>query len=112
MQHTHSPDLHLESHNALWRAVKTLSLSVIAIVAVYEHSPALLALLAGVSVLVLAMSERVKKLDAQNAPHKQVFDHRLLGDGGCFPCDEPEQQRPATKPARVLDGGSLEHHRH
>jgi hypothetical protein len=111
MQHTHSPNLHLESHNALWSAVKYLSLAGIAIVAIYEHSPALLALLAGVAVLVFAMSEKVKKLDVQNAAHKRVFDHRLLGDGGCFPCDEPEQQRPAAQPARVLDGGSLEHHR-
>ncbi|MEJ2591313.1 MAG: hypothetical protein P8178_07925 [Candidatus Thiodiazotropha sp.] len=110
MQHTHTQDLPIEGHNALWRGVKYLSLAGIVIVAVYEHSPALLAILAGISVLVYALSEKARKLDA-DAPRTRVYDHRLIGDGGCFPCDEPEQDKPATKPARVLDGGSLEHHR-
>lgn len=111
MQHTHSQDLPLEGHNALWRAVKYLSVAGLGLVAILEHSPALLAALAILFTLVLALTERVKKIEEHTASNHRGYDNRLIGDGGCFPCDDPEEDKPVSNPARVLDGGSLEHHR-
>jgi hypothetical protein len=110
MQHTHTQDMPLAGHNTLWRAVIYLSLAAIGILAILEHSPLLLVVLAFFFTLMLALSERVKKIDQHAASNPRVSGHRLIGDGGCFPCREPEEAMPVSKPARVLDGGSLEHH--
>lgn len=111
MQPTHNPALHYEGHHALWKAVKYVSLALVALVAIYEHSPGLLIALAIAFVLVLALTERVKKLSGTATAPTVDNASRLLGDGGCFPGNEPENDRPARRPATVLDGGSLEHHR-
>jgi len=109
MQHSHTSTLNFEGHHALWRAAKYLLLLVVGLIAVIELSAGLLITLGIAAGLLLAFVERANKLDAQT--HSQTFPARLLGDGGCFPNDDPEMETTASKPATVLDGGSLEHHR-
>jgi len=108
MQHSHTSELNLEGHHALWRALKYLLLAVVVLLAVFELSAGMLITLSIVAGLIFAFVMRVQKIDAQ--PHSRGFPTRLLGDGGCFPNDEPEMEKAPLKPAIVLDGGSLEHH--
>jgi hypothetical protein len=112
MQHIHTQDLYFEGHATLWRAVKYLSLLLAGLIAIFEHSPALLIVLAIAYVMVLALIERARNHDSASSlpPHNAAS--RLLGDGGCFPGAEPEEERAVSMTASsVLDGGSLEHHR-
>jgi hypothetical protein len=111
MQHIHTPALYFESHNTLWRAVTYLSLALAGLIAIFEHNPALLIVLAIAYVLILALIERARKHDSASSLHPHVSNSRLLGDGGCFPSAAPEAERAVSSPASVLDGGSLEHHR-
>jgi hypothetical protein len=111
MQHIHTPVLHFEGHSTVWRAVKYLSIASLGLIALFEHSPALLVVLAFAFVLVLALIERVTTLDRASPVHTPASVSRLLGDGGCFPGAQPEAERALTQTASVLDGGSLEHHR-
>jgi hypothetical protein len=111
MQHTHTPVLHFEGHSSVWRAVKYLSLASAGLIALYEYSPALLIVMAFAFVLILALIERVRKLDRASALPAAASASRLLGDGGCFPGAEPEEESTLSSAASVLDGGSLEHHR-
>jgi hypothetical protein len=111
MQHIHSPALPFEGHVTLWRAVKYLGLALALLIAVLEHSPAFLIFLALAVVLVLALVERTYRLPGKSSLNPSVSVSRLLGDGGCFPGVEPEQEKPASSATSVLDGGSLEHHR-
>ena len=109
MQHTHTSTLNFEGHHALWQAAKYLLLAGAALLAAIELSAGLLITLSIAGGLIFAFVERAKKLDAQ--AHSTVFPSRLLGDGGSFPNDDPEMESAPSKPATVLDGGSLEHHR-
>jgi hypothetical protein len=109
MQHSHTSNLNFEGHHALWRATTYLLLAVAGLIAVIELSAGLLITLSIAAGLLFAFVERAKKLDAQT--HSQVFPGRLLGDGGSFPNADPEMETTPSKPATVLDGGSLEHHR-
>jgi len=112
MQHTHTPVLHYEGHRTVWRAVMYLSLASAGLIALFEHGPALLIVLAFAFVLVLALIERVKTQDRASPLQAPASVSRLLGDGGCFPGAEPEAESALSRTASVLDGGSLEHHRY
>ena len=107
MQHIHTSDLPFEGHSTVWRAVKYLSLALAGLIAVLEHSPGLLIVLAIAAALVLAMTERTRKLHIGSSLNPRTPAARLLGDGGCFPGAEPEKEHQASQPPRVLDGGSL-----
>ena len=111
MQYIHAPVLYFEGHKTLWRAVKYLSLTLAGLIVIYEHSSALLIMLVIAYALVLALIERARKHDSASSMHSYASASRFLGDGGCFPCAVPEEERPDSEPACVLDGGSLEHHR-
>lgn len=111
MQRIHTPVLHFEGHRTVWRSVKYLALASAGLIAVFEYSPALLIVLAFAFVLILALTERVKRLDRASPLHAPAAASRLLGDGGCFPGAEPEEESALSSAASVLDGGSLEHHR-
>lgn len=110
MQHIDTPSLHFDGHNTLWRVVTYLFVTFTGLVALYEHSVALLAVMAAAFVLVLALSERITKLEDTSAATSRP-DSRPLGDGGSFPGSTPETASHGSSTARVLDGGSLEHHR-
>ncbi|MGD2055279.1 MAG: hypothetical protein PVJ15_00620 [Gammaproteobacteria bacterium] len=105
MQHIHTPALHLEGHNTVWRAVKYLSLALAGLIAVIEHSPGLLIVVAIAFALVLALVERTRKLHSEPSLNTRAPAARLLGDGGCFPGAEPEKEHQASAPPSVLDGG-------
>jgi hypothetical protein len=109
MQHIDTPALNFEGHNTVWRAVKYLSLALAGLIAVFEHSPGLLIVLAIAFAMVLALSERTRKLHGVSSVNPQASASRLLGDGGCFPGaePEPEQEHQATGASSVIDGGSL-----
>jgi len=107
MQHIQTPALHFESHSNVWRTVKYLSLAFAGLIAVFEHSPGLLIVLAIAFVMVLALAERTRKLQGVLSVNAQASDSRLLGDGGSFPGVEPEKEHQASGAPRVLDGGSL-----
>lgn len=115
MQHTHLVAPPHPSQHALLRALKFLPLIVVGVavglIALYEHSVALLVVLALASALALAFSDRVEKAGgiARNATQTAPSD--LLGDGGCFPGTVPVAERTASQGVVVVDGGSLEHHR-
>ena len=107
MQHIHTRDLPFEGHSTVWRAVKYLSLALAGLIAVFEHSPGLFIVLAIVVVMVLALTERTRKLHTGSSLNPRAPAARLLGDGGCFPGAEPEKEHQASQAPRVLDGGSL-----
>jgi len=111
MQHSHSSTFPLETYSSLWRILKYLLPAGVGILAIMERSPALLILLAIALGLILAISQRLENLHRQTPKDSQAASRRMIGDGGCFPCDPPEIERPRASPPRVLDGGSLEHHR-
>jgi hypothetical protein len=111
MQHIHTPTFQFDGHNRLWRTVVYISTALAALVALYEHSIALLALMAVAFVLVLALSERATRLQSRSPA---ALTHRasgLVGDGGSFPGSAPETAGGDSGTTRVLDGGSLERHR-
>jgi hypothetical protein len=110
MQHIDTPTVQFEGHKTLWRVVNYLFFAFAGLVALYEHSAALLALMGGAFVLVLALSERTTRLE-HTAATRTHLDSRPLGDGGSFPGAAPETHSNHAGAARVLDGGSLEHHR-
>jgi hypothetical protein len=110
MQHIRTAVPYFEAHNTLWRAVKYLSLMLAGLIAVFEHSPALLIVLAIAYALVLALFERVRKHDSASYINSHASASRILGDGGCFPGAVPEEEMSDSRLASVLDGGSLEHH--
>ena len=107
MQHIHTPTLPFEGHSTVWRTVKYLSLAVAGLIALFEHSPGLLIVLAIAFVMVLALAERIKKFQGVTSLNSRVSDSRLLGDGGSFPGAEPEKKLEESEAPRVLDGGSL-----
>jgi hypothetical protein len=111
MQHTHTPALPFEGHNSLWRAVKYLTLALAGLIAILEHSPALLVLVGIAFVLVLALTERARKLESGASRHSQDADSRLIGDGGSFPGARPEQEKRGPGKVSVLDGGCEKHRR-
>ncbi|MGD8629773.1 MAG: hypothetical protein PVH38_08225 [Gammaproteobacteria bacterium] len=107
MQHIPTPTLPFEGHSTVWRTVKYLSLAAAGLIALFEHSPGLLIVLAIAFVMVLALAERIKKFQGVTPLNSQVSDARLLGDGGSFPGAEPEKEPEESEAPRVLDGGSL-----
>jgi hypothetical protein len=107
MQHIQTPPLHFEGHSIVWRTVKYLSVALAGLIAVIEHSPGLLIVLATVFAMVLAMTDRTKKLESASPENSRAPDSRLLGDGGSFPGTRPEKVLRESEPPRVLDGGSL-----
>jgi hypothetical protein len=111
MQHIHTPTLQFEGHAVVWRTIKYLTLAAAGLVAILEHSPILLILLAIAFVLVMALNERINKLASGAYRNPADSGSRLLGDGGSFPGTGPEKEETISESARVLDGGSLEHHR-
>ena len=111
MQHITTPVLPFEGHHTVWRVVKYLSLMLAGLIAILEHSPALLILLAIAFALVLALTERARSCARGASLPPPAAASRLLGDGGSFPGAAPEEEVEQSMPASVLDGGSLEHHR-
>ena len=111
MQHIHTPVLHFEGHRTVWRVVTYLFLATAGLIALFEHSPALLIVLAFAIVLLLALIERVKTAGRASPLHALESASRLLGDGGCFPGARPEVESTQSRTISVLDGGCLEHHR-
>jgi hypothetical protein len=111
MQHIRTPVLYFEGHDTLWRAVKYISLTLAGLIAIFEHSPAFLIVLLIAYVLVLALIERARKRDTASSLPPYASASRFLGDGGSFPGAVPEEEGADSRPASVLDGGSLEHHR-
>jgi hypothetical protein len=107
MQHIQTPTLPLEGHSAVWKTVKYLSLAIAGLIAIFEHSPGFLIVLAIAVAMVLALAERSRKLCSGPRLNPQASVSRLLGDGGSFPDAEPEKERQESEPPRVLDGGSL-----
>jgi hypothetical protein len=107
MQHIHTPTLPFEGHSTVWRTVKYLSAVLAGLIAVFEHSPGLLIVLAIAFVMLLALTERTRKLGSEPPVNSLASASRPLGDGGCFPGAEPEREQQESDPPRVLDGGSL-----
>ena len=107
MQNIHTPSLPFDGHRKVWRTVKYLSLAVAGLIAIFEHSPGLLIVLAIAVAMVLALVERLKRFQGVSPLNSQASDSRLLGDGGSFPGAKPEQVSEESEPPRVLDGGSL-----
>ena len=107
MQHIHTPALPFDGHNNVWRTIGYISIALAGIIAVFEHSPGLLIILAVVFVMVLALSERTRKLPGMSHLATHDSTSRLFGDGGSFPDAEPEKEQKEAAVPRVLDGGSL-----
>ena len=107
MQHIQTPPLLFEGHSTVWRTVKYLSAALAGFIAVFEHSPGLLIILAIAIVMVLALTERTRKLESGSPVNPHASASRLLGDGGSFPSARPEKVLQESEPPRVLDGGSL-----
>ncbi|MCG6899386.1 MAG: hypothetical protein LJE75_05215 [Gammaproteobacteria bacterium] len=107
MQYFQTPALYFEGHRTVWRTVKFLTVALAGLLAVIEHSPGLLILLAIAFVMVLALTERIRKLQGMSHLTVQDSTSRLLGDGGSFPGAEPEEEQPVSEAPSVLDGGSL-----
>lgn len=107
MQLIHTPTLPFDGHNTVWRIVKYLTIALAGLIAVFEHSPGFLIVLAIAVVMVLALAERTRKLQGVSHLAPQDATSRQLGDGGSFPGAEPEQEPQESEAPRVLDGGSL-----
>ncbi len=105
MQHSHTSELNSEGHHALWQALKYLLLAVAILFAIFELRTGILITISIAAGLVLALMERVKRIDAQQ--YDRLLPVRLIGDGGSFPNDKPEMEKAPSEPASVLDGGSL-----
>ena len=107
MQHIQTSPLHFEGHGNVWRTVKYLSVALAGLIAVIEHSPGLVIVLAIAFVMVLALAGRTNKLESESPVNPCASASRLLGDGGSFPGTRPEKVLQESEPPRVLDGGSL-----
>jgi hypothetical protein len=107
MQHIQLPALQFEGHATAWQTIKYLSLALAGLIAVFEHSPGLLVLLALAFVIFTALTKRIRKLQSVSSVNPQDAASRLLGDGGSFPGVEPEKEQQEAGTPCVLDGGSL-----
>ncbi len=111
MQHSSHSALHYDGHLPMRVVLKYLLFAALGALVIVSQSLAVL-MIAGLGmVLTMAFQERVQTLNAR-ASRSQPFAGQYVGDGGSFPGRQPEPTRaPVTSP-RVIDGGSLEHHRH
>jgi hypothetical protein len=110
MQYSHFLTPHTVEQRVLIRAMKYPPFIAIGLLAAYEHSPALLVVLAIAVGLSLAFQDRLDKIATRKASPVRIA--HVAGDGGSFP---GAQSMPATPPehhAVVIDGGSLEHRHH
>ena len=107
MQHIQTSPMPFEGHSTVWRTVKYLSIALAGLIAVIERSPVLLIVLAIAFAMVLALGDRIKKLEIESPLNQRVPAARLLGDGGSFPSTRPENVLQESEAPRVLDGGSL-----
>ncbi len=110
MQHSTHTALQYNGHFPMRVALKFLFFAALGALLIVFHSLALL-MIAGLGmVLTMAFQERVRKLDAR-AAQAHPFTGPYVSDGGSFPGCEPEPPRSPLSCPRVIDGGSLEHHR-
>jgi len=107
--HTHSDPSHVQ--HSLLHALKYLPFAILAPVALYEHSTTLLLLGAVGLLMVLVFAERVDRI-APARRDASAGASRAFGDGGSFPGRQAERRPHRQSRGAVIDGGSLEHHRH
>lgn len=83
----------------------------VGLLAAYEYSPGLFAVLATFGGLVLALRQRIAQLEP-GTTKVDVSPRRFVrGDGGSSPGSEPPVKGAPVAQVVVVDGGSLEHHR-
>jgi hypothetical protein len=87
-----------------------ISLAAIGLLAVYEYSPGLFAVLAILGGLVLALRRRIEQLRGGTAHVAHPPRGFVRADGGSFPGAEPPAKGAPVAHVVVVDGGSLEHH--
>jgi hypothetical protein len=112
MQHSHFANHHSTEHHALLRAIKYLPFIAVGLLAAYEHSPGLLVVLAFLVGLSLAFKQRIDDSSRNARLASRIQTAHVVGDGGSFPGDQPMPDTPPKSHNVVIDGGSLEHHRH
>lgn len=110
MQHSTYTALPYEGQLPLRVVLKFLLLASLGAFVIVSQSLSLLITTGLGLVLVLAFLERVQRLDEQQAVSSRPFVVSRVDDGGTFPGHTPERQPVSSNP-RVIDGGSLEHHR-
>ncbi len=111
MQHPTHSAVHFDGHFPMRVVLKFLFLAALGALVIVFHSLALL-MIAGLGMaLTLAVQERICKLDARTS-QTDPLSARYVSDGGAFPGREPEPARSRVTSPRVIDGGSLERHRH
>ncbi len=111
MHHSTSTAPHFDNHLSIPLALKFLFFAALGAFLIIEHSLALLLIVAFGFAMSLAVQERLRKLDQQETSSFDTARGYWVSDGGSFPSHEVETDRAACNSPRVIDGGSLEHHR-
>ena len=103
---SHIASRHTLEQSAMFRAMKYLPLVAIGLLAVHEHSPGLLVVLAIAIALSFAFKTRVKRIDSQAQTTAWQDIAHVAGDGGSFPADQPMAHKATSGRKVVIDGGS------
>lgn len=105
MPHAHLAATDTPNHEVLHRVQKYILVTAVllALAALVEHHPGLMAVVAVVAVLALALIERLISLPADSAPANTKY---RSADGGSFRAGEVEKKTRASQGVIVIDGGS------
>lgn len=108
MPHANIAAPHTPNSEILHRIQKYIlyAAAVLAVVAIIEHHPALIGVVAVIAVLALALIERVISLPANNAMPSEVSAKYRSADGGSFRAGEIEKKSSVKQAVIVIDGGS------
>lgn len=110
-------DTHCASHRPLSRDLLLLPLAGYlalaggGLLAAWEHSMGLLVALAVVAGFVLALRQRIERLEGRESGPAPLSSDLALGDGGSFPGARPSSGPAPASRVVVIDGGSLERYR-
>lgn len=92
-----------------WQYLRYLVVAV-GFLAAYEYSPGLFAVLAIFGGLVLALRQRIERLERVTTPVAPFARRFVRGDGGSSPGTGPSVKGAPAAHVVVVDGGSLENH--
>lgn len=108
MPHARLAAPHAPDHEVLLRVQKYILIAAVllAVAALVEHHPGLMAVVAVVAVLALALIERLLSLPAERAVDAVANTPYRSADGGSFRAGEVEKKTRASQGVIVIDGGS------
>jgi hypothetical protein len=108
MSHAHIDASHIRNSEILHRVQKYIlyAAAALAAVALIEHHPALIGVVAVIAVLAVALIERVISLPTNDAMPGATSEKYRSADGGSFRAGEIEKKNSVKQSVVVIDGGS------